>query len=374
MLKICLGLLALSAVVYAHPYASTEPEAFLERHARSIEGQTCSNETDFRCNLAYTKCNQDLGICECDARFAVSMQMPLFPEVRQCIPYDYVNLTGLCVPTSPDICSILTPGSFCDVSKRDGSSGKMKCACKIGGIFPNCEVRVGSLCRDDATCLKDIPDSFCGNITNGHGKCTCGTVDEKGFVSNRAGTACKATNCAAKPCRGDPTASTCHDSNSGFECVCNNNTKGRTHDFATEGICCSEDKVTCHDFSKCIHVTDLCNGVSDCDDCSDEMQLYCTGALPKNNPRCFRNFPPTHPAPIKTFSPAHTASVPVVIQPNTQASLQAAQTIAQSGVNAVNTMNQPGANRGGLGYSPYTGILQTNVPTVGIPAVPLPGF
>ena len=111
----------------------------------------------------------------------------------------------------------------------------------ITGVF----LGVGSLCRENTTCTKDIPDSFCNmtNVSHGYGKCTCGAMDDKGFISNRDGTACRATNCAAKPCRGDPTSSTCKDSASGFECICNNNTKGRSHDFATEGICKSPYKI-----------------------------------------------------------------------------------------------------------------------------------
>ena len=62
-----LGVLAF-ALVLASASAVLENDDIRERHTRSIEGQACSNATGFACKLAYTVCNKETGLCECDSR------------------------------------------------------------------------------------------------------------------------------------------------------------------------------------------------------------------------------------------------------------------------------------------------------------------
>ncbi|GAV05118.1 hypothetical protein RvY_15294 [Ramazzottius varieornatus] len=339
----------------------TEPlqDAVISRQERSIEGQPCNADNNFNCSLCNTICNRRTGVCECDRRLAVPMKMPLFPEVTQCIPYEYVNVTGgMCLPTNPDMCTLLVSGSYCDVSQRDGTVGRMRCRCKIAGTFPNCVVRIGTACRQNSTCEKDVANSFCGNITNGIGRCQCGQVEGgRKYISNRDGTACLAINCATNPCSGDQASSTCRDTAYGYECSCNPNTKGKSHTFDSPGICCPADQVACEDFTKCLNVTDICNGVADCQDCSDEKQIFCTGPLPKTNPTCLQ-IPSTQNS-LRSSSNIGCTSVP-------------AATTAQeaSAPTSTNTVNQVGP-----ASAPVTTVLQEAQPASngnGFPAVTIP--
>lgn len=380
-------LLSISALTLANPFE----DPVLSRQTRTIEGQPCGQENNFNCTLCNTICNRKTGVCECDRSLSLPMKMPLYPELTQCIPFEYVNATGgQCIPTNPDMCTLLVPGSYCDVSQRDGTAGRMRCRCRIAGTFPHCTVRIGTTCRQNSTCDKDVHNAFCGNITNGIGRCLCGQVDGgRKYVSNRDGTACLPINCGAQPCRGDPSASTCRNTAFGYECSCNQNTKGKSHTFESPGICCSADQVACEDFTKCLNVTDICNGVSDCQDCSDEKQIFCTGPLPKNNPVCLQ-IPNAQRAGGNIGCSTSPVTSEVAATGSSDTASQDAAPVTtivqqpQRGSNSFPSVSipdptdfLPGAYNalrsvsGGVptGTASQGSVIRTNVPTLGIPAL-----
>jgi len=282
------------------------------RERRSIVGQPCSEEST-SCDLAYTVCNVTSKMCECDRLLSVATKMALFPEVTECIPLNYSMITGSCIPTIPDMCSVIAPGARCAV-KGKATTRSMKCACAFGGSYPSCTIRIGTLCRFNETCQKDVKNSYCGDFVDGFGRCLCGGLEHLNmtFVANREGTECLPTNCAADPCRGDANASTCVDKAEGFECSCNENSKGRRHTFSSKGMCCQKERIPCDDFSKCIPIASMCDGTADCEDCSDERKFFCTGALPSGNLRCGS----TRDDLVSTTAPTTTTQTTVVSQSN----------------------------------------------------------
>lgn len=171
-----------------------------------------------------------------------------------------IIIVGRCVPTIPDICSVLTPGAYCDTSHRNNQDGDIRCACQLGGLYPDCNIRkltsfprcctpndrntrisfteLGAACRTNATCSGVVASSFCGNFTDGNGVCMCGfSADGKNYIPSQDNNACLPVNCAANPCHGDPSLVTCVDTNDGYLCMCKERTKGRSHSLRVEGIC-----------------------------------------------------------------------------------------------------------------------------------------
>ncbi|XP_055357781.1 sortilin-related receptor-like [Paramacrobiotus metropolitanus] len=274
------------------------------RVQRSVEGVPCNpaaNSTNGKalCPLAYTACNPNTLKCECDKTISMGVFENEFPDFVTCVPFEYVRLTGNCIK-SADVCKLIVPGAFCDhPPRRREKKSYGKCACEHGGLYPNCTVRIGTLCQHDLTCSRDVPNSYCAIAEKSDkGQCACGKFsDGRAYIPNASGTTCLPANCAAKPCQGPASASQCYDIKDkaleGYECRCNTNAKGRSHSLdlsggaatQVEGICCPANQVPCGDYKKCLFIEDLCNGKVDCEDCSDET-AFCSGRPPTNNPQC----------------------------------------------------------------------------------------
>ncbi|OQV25679.1 hypothetical protein BV898_00610 [Hypsibius exemplaris] len=292
-------------------------------------------------SLPMTRCNSNTGKCECDP--AISVRLNAFPGAGLCLPLSYPNITkGLCLPSFPDMCDTLASGSYCGFVQV-GSVRQLKCICRNGiEAWPNCMPKIGSPCQNTTVCWNQIPNSYCANIVNGFGTCKCLTTGipytytQFGTANIVSGTAtqtsvpslqqnrCEPVFCPAvstasgaasfvglQACQGDPLPQTvgglvpapdpinvpfvCTNTSRGYDCTCKAGTKGRGHNAIKIGRCCLAEHLVCSDYSKCLFVSQLCDGVPDCNDCSDERSSFCTGAWPQNAPQCGvpnRNLPP----------------------------------------------------------------------------------
>ncbi|GAU99869.1 hypothetical protein RvY_10808 [Ramazzottius varieornatus] len=276
--------------------------------------------------LANTRCNENNGYCECDPLVATRLRISL--EVQICVPLAYVNESqGRCLPTIPDMCSVLVSGSVCQNALPPPQPGVttrlpgLRCVCQTGnGTWPNCTPRLGSPCQNTTVCQHRIPNSFCANInqSTGFGNCLCPRANQPlgatGYLlgaggqpappnspapfyvqttgPNSQGTACVPLTCPVittpnqalgpgqiNPCSEDnvtPNDNTadCRDTPAGYQCTCRPGSKGRSHNSTTTGRCCSSIHLVCSDFSACFLPTDICSGTPQCANCFDESAAF----------------------------------------------------------------------------------------------------
>ncbi|GAU99868.1 hypothetical protein RvY_10807 [Ramazzottius varieornatus] len=271
--------------------------------------------------LPNTRCNEATGYCECDP--FISTRFRLTPEVMVCIPLAYVNVSqGRCLPTIPDMCSVLVSGSVCQNALPPPQPGVttrlpgFRCVCQTGnGTWPNCTPRLGSPCQNTTVCQYRLPNSFCANIdpTTNFGTCQCPRANQplvpagypdqlpaytQNTFANAQSTACVPSTCPPStqpppglrnldPCNNDnlspgtPTT-TCTSTSSGYQCIFNPGTKGRAHNRTVTGRCCGSTHLPCSDYSACFDpATDICANGPQCNNCYDESTVFgCTTPWP----------------------------------------------------------------------------------------------
>ncbi|XP_055345005.1 neurogenic locus notch homolog protein 1-like isoform X2 [Paramacrobiotus metropolitanus] len=278
------------------------------RHRRSIEGGNCTSASGgvgdtCLATLAYTRCDALRSICVCDYR--VATKIPIIPNLYAvCLPLAFVNQTSgfQCVPSTPDPCALQVTSSVCRANLQ---TGKFGCTCQFGGTWPNCTPRLGGVCANTTVCANRIPNSYCGSVNQATltGTCQCPVAGvNKDPASVLTGTAntietaqatlvpsvdasrCLPAACPPAdnsgvvasgiltPCFGDDGAATCQNTTTGWQCNCKSTSRGRSHTNNVVGICCGPNRFACNDYSRCLDQTQLCDGVQDCNDCSDEKQ------------------------------------------------------------------------------------------------------